>query len=312
MAIFKENIDVVNPEGDFLNDSRKSEITFYGFLNQDQSLDDAFTGIGITVYTDADNSNPLNDGVFSGQFNGISGATPTFTVEIDSVGGSADTFKWSKDGFATTLASTVPITTNLQSLSDGVLIKFDNLTGHSVGDQFEMTVLATTSQPHEMGKLRTVHEGAADDHKSSLSLTINNDGYPTEPIFSGTGLNDLSFGGRYNNNNKELVRLGYYVKIDSTGTPDTFSWSKDNFSTTEATSVSITGSAQTLEHGITVTFTATTGHNLNDVWTSFVYDDAIKIFSNNLVKFSSDKVQAGGVIVSFKVYDVNGNLLNGV
>ena len=63
----------------------------------------------------------------------------------------------------------------------------------------------------------------------------------------------------------------YYVKIDGTGTPDTFSWSKDNFSSTEATGVAITGNEQALDNGIKVKFTATTGHTQNDVWSGTAY-----------------------------------------
>lgn len=79
---------------------------------------------------------------------------------------------------------------------------------------------------------------------------------------TGSGLNDITFGGLFTG----ATSVTYYVKIDATGTPDTFSWSKDNFSTTEATGVSLTGSAQTLDNGITITASATTGHTLNDVW----------------------------------------------
>ena len=79
---------------------------------------------------------------------------------------------------------------------------------------------------------------------------------------TGSGLDDITFQGTYTGTSA----VTYYVKIDATGTPDTFSWSKDNFSTTEATGVSLTGSAQTLDSGVTVTASATTGHTLNDVW----------------------------------------------
>ena len=79
---------------------------------------------------------------------------------------------------------------------------------------------------------------------------------------TGSGLNDITFQGTYTG----TTAVTYYVKIDATGTPDTFSWSKDNFTSTEATGVSLTGSAQTLDTGVTVTAGATTGHTLNDVW----------------------------------------------
>lgn len=80
--------------------------------------------------------------------------------------------------------------------------------------------------------------------------------------FTGTGLDDAAFVGHYKGTSSQT----YYVRIDSTGTPDTFEWSLDNFSTTEATGVAITGNPQELIDGISIEFTATTGHTLNDVW----------------------------------------------
>lgn len=314
MAIFKENIDVVNPEGSDGNNTRKSEVTFYGFLSTDASLNDAFTGIGDTIYTDADNSNPLNDATFGGVFHGSGNNTPTFTVEIDSTG-TPDTFKFQKlaDGVTSTILSGVDITGSAQTLQEGVTITFSSTTGHSIGDQWQTTMLATTTEAHQMTRFTTVHEGTGTDHKSSLAIAINNDGYPSDTIFSGDGLNDATFGGQYDSK-KQMIRTIYYVKIDSvgggTGGVDTFSWSKDNFSTFEATSVDITGAAQTLDSGINITFAATTGHTLNNSWRAIIYDDAIKIFSNNLVKFSGDFVQSGGTVSTFKVYSADGDQLN--
>ena len=80
--------------------------------------------------------------------------------------------------------------------------------------------------------------------------------------FTGSGLDNAYFTGHYSG----TTSTTYYVKIDGTGTPDTFSWSKDNFSTTEATGVAITGSDQLLDNGISILFATTTGHTLNDVW----------------------------------------------
>ena len=95
--------------------------------------------------------------------------------------------------------------------------------------------------------------------------------------FTGSGLDDMSIGGTYT----EETDAEYLVEIDGTGTPDTFKWSKDGGTTWEATGVSITGSAQTLDNGVTVTFGATTGHTIGDQWTFrggynsyFVYNGA--------------------------------------
>jgi len=80
--------------------------------------------------------------------------------------------------------------------------------------------------------------------------------------FSGSGLNDATLRGVFEGG----VETTYYVRIDSTGTTDTFEWSKDNFVTTEATGVAITGVPQLLDNNISIDFEATTGHTLNDVW----------------------------------------------
>ena len=81
--------------------------------------------------------------------------------------------------------------------------------------------------------------------------------------FTGTGLDDAILTGHYEGT---ATNKTFYVKIDATGTPDTFSWSLDNFATTEATGVAITGADQALTDGINVEFNATTGHTVGDIW----------------------------------------------
>jgi hypothetical protein len=79
-----------------------------------------------------------------------------------------------------------------------------------------------------------------------------------------TGLKDLTFKGHYEGGNN----VTYYVKIDSTGggVADKFSWSFDNFSTTEAANVAIDSTEQSLRFGIKVQFVANTGHTAGDIW----------------------------------------------
>lgn len=57
----------------------------------------------------------------------------------------------------------------------------------------------------------------------------------------------------------------FEVEIDTTGTPDKFRWRKDGGAWTSG--VSITGAAQLLSDGISVTFGATTGHSYAAKWT---------------------------------------------
>jgi hypothetical protein len=84
--------------------------------------------------------------------------------------------------------------------------------------------------------------------------------------FSGTGLNDAYFTGHY----KGTTTITYYVRIDGVGTGtggvDTFEWSKDNFSTTEATGVDLTTAGVALDNNIKILFNAATGHTLGDSW----------------------------------------------
>ncbi len=78
--------------------------------------------------------------------------------------------------------------------------------------------------------------------------------------FKGAGLNDVTWGTGFNDSSSAY----YEVEIDAEGTPDTFKWRNNGGEYT--TGVSITGSAQTLDTGQTITFAATTGHTLGDRW----------------------------------------------
>ncbi len=81
---------------------------------------------------------------------------------------------------------------------------------------------------------------------------------------TGSGLDDATIAGDYRGSTDITVR----VEIDAEGATDTFRWSLDGGSTWENEGVAITGSAQTLDHGITIEFGATTGHTLGDYWDS--------------------------------------------
>ena len=87
--------------------------------------------------------------------------------------------------------------------------------------------------------------------------------------FSGTGLDDATLTGHFTGTSPTT----YYVRIDGVGTGtggvDTFEWSTDNFVTTVATGVDITGTDQLIHStdNIAIKFESTTGHTLNDTWT---------------------------------------------
>ena len=84
-----------------------------------------------------------------------------------------------------------------------------------------------------------------------------------------TQLNDLTAGGTFTG----TVRTTFEVKIDSASTPDVMKFRKitrnaDGVKTTTAWSsgANITGAAQTLADGVTVTWAATTGHTDESMW----------------------------------------------
>ena len=82
------------------------------------------------------------------------------------------------------------------------------------------------------------------------------------PIYYGsTGINDASVTGTYTG----TTDIRYIVEISSLGTPDSFRWSNDGGSN-YSSEIPITGSAQTIENGIQVTFSNTTGHDTSDSW----------------------------------------------
>lgn len=104
--------------------------------------------------------------------------------------------------------------------------------------------------------------------------------YTTE-TFTGSGLNDMQ-AKNYNGMEYTENDISYVVKIDGTGTPDTFKWSDDGGSTWDATTVAITGNEQDLDEYTYIDFGATTGHTLNDQWafSSRSYDELAVIIQD--------------------------------
>jgi hypothetical protein len=76
-----------------------------------------------------------------------------------------------------------------------------------------------------------------------------------------SGLDDLTNSGIYTEVGGAAT---YQVVIDGVGSPNTFKWRKNYGSWTEG--VSMTGSAQLLSDGISITWGATTGHSNKDEW----------------------------------------------
>lgn len=83
-------------------------------------------------------------------------------------------------------------------------------------------------------------------------------------VFSGSGLNDATGGGSYSSVAANDSAHTYVAQISATGSPDHFTWARDGGAVSAP--VAITGAAQTLMDGITITFAATTGHHIGDSW----------------------------------------------
>jgi len=90
----------------------------------------------------------------------------------------------------------------------------------------------------------------------------------TDPDFTGTGEDDMTVTLAAILTGNDGMTTEYVVEIDGgdPADPNTFRWSNDGGATWEASAVAITGAAQTLENGFTVTFGATTGHVTGDSW----------------------------------------------
>ncbi len=111
------------------------------------------------------------------------------------------------------------------------------------------------------GQLLTIDDGTG---KAPVTFEFDNDqtltggGTANLVATQGNQLDDLSISGTYTG----YEARNYIIEIDGIGTPNTFRWSKDGGVTFVNENVSITGAAQTLENGLSGTFTATIGHGI--------------------------------------------------
>ena len=83
---------------------------------------------------------------------------------------------------------------------------------------------------------------------------------------TGSGLDDMTSNSGAATYTGEATKV-FVVKISLAAATDEFDWSSDGGATFPTTGVAMTGAAQALSDGVTVTFVATTGHTLNDEWT---------------------------------------------
>ena len=115
-------------------------------------------------------------------------------------------------------------------------------------------------------------------------------------VYLGLGvLDDCTSGGAETSGQSHT----YEVKIASIGTPNQFQWRAEYYGFKEwSSSIAITGSAQALDNGITVTFGATTGHSLADYWTitSIPGSSGNTIVVCSQLKYATDGYYVGAIL----------------
>ncbi len=123
------------------------------------------------------------------------------------------------------------------------------------------------------------------------SATIEQDNATHAPIYSSglTGLDDISSSGLYTLSGSAI----FQVKVDSTGTPDNFVWRKGSVGA-YSSAAAMTGSAQLMQDGISVTWAATTGHTLDDTWEIHVGEE---VHINSTYHVESDLFVTGDLVV---------------
>ena len=119
------------------------------------------------------------------------------------------------------------------------------------------------------------------------------------PVFNGSGQSTMTTGGTYSLTTFKKFRV---VINDDYPTPNTFDWSYDVGSgwVTGASSVNITGSAQTLANGVTVTFGSTSGYTKGEFWD---FNAGQRNFE--LTGFSDDHNYEVGSVVSINFTDAD-------
>lgn len=183
--------------------------------------------------------------------------SPTnYKIEIDGIGGT-DTFKWSDDGGLTWDATGVGITADWQALNNSVQIKFDNTLGGVVGDYWTFSIYPNT-------KMIALLSGQETTFGWTEYIKYLNANFVIKAV---SGTLKFSLQGDFTG----ASTLHYKIQIDAIGSPNTFKWSDDGGSTWDATGVAITAGWQTLNNGVQVKFSATTGGKIGDNWTFDVF-----------------------------------------
>lgn len=235
------------------------------------------TNVWITYQTG--NTYDVPAGVPLGQFNAAALVTiPTVLNSITATSDNATPIDYEITGLTTgqTLAAEIRFVPPL----GGVVITQVEVNTRS--DSLEIGIFDGDATTGTIADLKFMKASIDHLYNSSLDYphlraVVNNDAIRlgivdsgtasiTTTVFSGSGQDDCTSGGTFSGSDS----LDYAVEIDGLGVPDTFRWSDDGGATWDASTVGITGAAQALNNGVTVTFGATTGHSDNERWDFFI------------------------------------------
>lgn len=150
-------------------------------------------------------------------------------------------------------------------------IKFASLFSNVSGD-LSGTIVVNKAEIEQGDLIYSFHRSEIREVaavKSNTEIELVNKFQPNvleiEPVFfNGTGLDDATSnsGNGVWGGTKDSV---FTIEISVAGGTDSFKWKKD--SGAFSGDIAITGAAQALSDGVTITFAATTGHTLTDQWT---------------------------------------------
>jgi hypothetical protein len=314
MSISLNESAIINPDGDLgvAYYARRTSVTFQGYRVSDLATLDAYDGKITKTYT---NFSGQDDLIAGGPYTGTT-LTKTFYVGIASTG-ATDTFNWSFNSDLSNPEETgIPCNTAARELVNGATVRFSSITGHSVGDKWQLDYSIDLDRAHDLVRFTGTHGGYADDVKGRFDVYVNKAEVTDISVtqFSGSGLDDLSASGYQH----KLLPQTFYVKISYAGTgsgdPDQFVVSVNSnfpyYSTSVARDIQ-NGVNFEVEDGLTLSFASNTGHTLGDIW-RIIYtpDKAMTIHANNQTEFYGTLVNDGAK-VGLKIYNSSGTLLNG-
>jgi len=292
MAIIRQNLEFMSPEEGDADAARQNKIVFMGFKAGDADFNDVTSGIGpITHYNSSAAAGAgLSDVTIGGVYTGST--TLVYHVKI-ATAASPDTFQYSADNGQTWSSPSTEIDNTLgpQLLSNGVTVYFGAITGHTAGDYWTSTVnavLTTLTTPLKMAEIEVNHEG-----KTIGTTVVHTTGGGGVTALVG----DITSGGTYTGDSAAVT---YYLKI---GASTTFAWSTVVDSGYSA-EITITGTAQAIEKGITADFDDTTGYGVGNIYT-------ITIGADNKARMII-RTNEGGTVGSTVVHTTGGGGITAV